>query len=262
MMKFQTSLFPQRRSAFTLIELLVVIAIIAILAAILFPVFARARENARRASCQSNMKQIGLGILQYIQDYDEKFMFGEGLRYPIQGNINSSWDLQIQPYTKSMQVLVCPSDTYSAVYGTLGTYGTNLRRSYSMPTYLFPNDTPKYGEPGPDGKLGLNLAAVSQPALTLMAGERRGCGDGTKPDTWFYCSTFEGTGQVAAAGAFDVQGGPAGTEGVHLGTDNFLYTDGHVKAVRMKKDGTQPFNGHSGNYTNGSWVDRSYFLPQ
>ena len=72
-----TSLSPQtlhrRTTAFTLIELLVVIAIIAILAAILFPVFARARENARRSSCQSNLKQIALGIKQYTQDYDEKF---------------------------------------------------------------------------------------------------------------------------------------------------------------------------------------------
>ena len=60
------------KSGFTLIELLVVIAIIAILAAMLFPVFARARENARRSSCQSNLKQIGLGLLQYSQDYDER----------------------------------------------------------------------------------------------------------------------------------------------------------------------------------------------
>jgi prepilin-type N-terminal cleavage/methylation domain-containing protein len=64
---------PSQRLGFTLIELLVVIAIIAILAAILFPVFGRARENARRSSCQSNLKQIGLGILQYNQDFDERF---------------------------------------------------------------------------------------------------------------------------------------------------------------------------------------------
>src|SRR5687767_6194063 len=70
---------PFRKSGFTLIELLVVIAIIAILAAILFPVFARARENARRASCQSNLKQVGLGFVQYTQDYDERYpMLFEG----------------------------------------------------------------------------------------------------------------------------------------------------------------------------------------
>ena len=82
---------------FTLIELLVVIAIIAILAAILFPVFARARENARRSSCQSNMKNIALGFKQYLQDYDEK--------YPAK----DSWTTAIFTYTKSDQVLRCPS---------------------------------------------------------------------------------------------------------------------------------------------------------
>src|SRR5437763_14432141 len=79
-------------SGFTLIELLVVIAIIAILAAILFPVFARARENARRASCQSNQKQLGLGFLQYAQDYDERLPF------------HQNWAPQIYPYVKSTQI--------------------------------------------------------------------------------------------------------------------------------------------------------------
>src|SRR4028119_299121 len=83
---------------FTLIELLVVIGIIAILAAILFPVFARARENARRSSCQSNLKQIGLGMLQYAQDYDEKFM---PFRDPNNANSPFVWPNIIQPYTKS-----------------------------------------------------------------------------------------------------------------------------------------------------------------
>src|ERR1044072_2109069 len=98
------------RKAFTLIELLVVIAIIAILASILFPVFARARENARRSSCMSNLKQIGLGFMQYTQDYDERMPPGP-TTYAFAGNVPSTWDLVIQPYIKSMQLLTCPSDT-------------------------------------------------------------------------------------------------------------------------------------------------------
>jgi prepilin-type N-terminal cleavage/methylation domain-containing protein/prepilin-type processing-associated H-X9-DG protein len=94
--------FPARR-AFTLIELLVVIAIIAILASILFPVFGRARENARRSSCQSNLKQIGLVVAQYTQDYDERFM-------PL-SNAPMRLPFRLAPYMKSAQLWKCPSST-------------------------------------------------------------------------------------------------------------------------------------------------------
>ena len=100
---------PPRRAAFTLVELLVVIAIIAILAAILFPVFARARENARRSSCQSNLKQLGLGALQYVQDYDERFPLGVTPTDSTFTDFTFALDL-IQPYVKNKQVAICPSD--------------------------------------------------------------------------------------------------------------------------------------------------------
>lgn len=97
-----------KRSGFTLIELLVVIAIIAILAAILFPVFARARENARRTSCQSNLKQIGLALAQYEQDYDEHTPV-------VDENSGYTWFQPLQPYIKNERVFRCPSLSESPV---------------------------------------------------------------------------------------------------------------------------------------------------
>jgi prepilin-type N-terminal cleavage/methylation domain-containing protein/prepilin-type processing-associated H-X9-DG protein len=116
------------RRGFTLIELLVVIAIIAILAAILFPVFARAREKARQTSCLSNIKQIGLGSLMYCQDYDEMF-FGhiQGTRntfYPPAG-IFLNWAQQVYPYVKNEGLFVCPSNPASGFV-----YNPQVRDSY------------------------------------------------------------------------------------------------------------------------------------
>ncbi|BCM88399.1 hypothetical protein IAD21_00230 [Abditibacteriota bacterium] len=109
------------RRGFTLIELLVVIAIIAILAAILFPVFARARESARRTSCVSNVKQLGVGMQMYVQDFDNSFPPrlpdpAAGSPYPCKPcrtdmGTSTTWINLAQPYVKSQQLFVCPSDT-------------------------------------------------------------------------------------------------------------------------------------------------------
>jgi len=118
-----------RIKAFTLIELLVVIAIIAILAAILFPVFAQAREKARQTSCISNMKQILLACAMYTQDYDEKLV-PSWLPYPNQPDSSQTiWTIFIQPYIKNKQALLCPSslsgwgDYWPDTTG--GSYGIN-----------------------------------------------------------------------------------------------------------------------------------------
>ncbi len=118
--------YKNRTKGFTLIELLVVIAIIAILAAILFPVFARARENARRTSCLSNVKQIGLGAMMYVQDYDETYPRNSQCK--MTGCVSAAgtldyWDEIILPYTKSTQVFLCPSS--SSTIPRTANYGVN-----------------------------------------------------------------------------------------------------------------------------------------
>jgi prepilin-type N-terminal cleavage/methylation domain-containing protein/prepilin-type processing-associated H-X9-DG protein len=142
-----------KRKAFTLIELLVVIAIIAILAAILFPVFARARENARRTSCLSNLKQIGLGIMQYVQDYDDTYPSTQ--RYTNEGvNTNTTfWYWDIDPYVKSWQTYICPSSSQgygpadasypvsNPSYVRAGNYGANqlVMRVYNATSQPYVN---------------------------------------------------------------------------------------------------------------------------
>ena len=140
-----------RRTAFTLVEILVVVAILAILAAVLFPVFGRARENARRSSCLSNMRQIGLGIAQYTQDFDERLPFSTGTTPdPLSGR----WPNKIASYVKNTQVFVCPSYTEHRLpanflaftaggwNGSSSTYGINENLSeYRNPGPLSPGDS-------------------------------------------------------------------------------------------------------------------------
>ena len=118
-----------KRSGFTLIELLVVIAIIAILAAILFPVFARAREKARQASCSSNLKQIALALLMYAQDYDER-MSPECQQpnpgWPLRPQDQYCWRCNMAPYIKNNQIFGCPSDNRGGAWNDSG-YAYNCR---------------------------------------------------------------------------------------------------------------------------------------
>ena len=221
-----------RLRAFTLIELLVVIAIIAILAAILFPVFARARENARRASCQSNLKQIGVGIMQYTQDYDEKFPMSRCDKGPVffgtfQNN-SLPWHMAIQPYVKSYQLFKCPSNTRtdSVDWSNVGN-GDLVGRSYKA------NGTgdavqfkAKWGGVQPmnnfDAGGGVSLARIKSSAQLILVGES---GSNSNGDPEYY--------RPDDAGCFGFQN--------HLGMTNYLFADGHVKSMKPTATGT-PLN--------------------
>jgi prepilin-type N-terminal cleavage/methylation domain-containing protein len=203
-----------RAKGFTLIELLVVIAIIAILAAILFPVFARARENARRSSCQSNLKQVGLGIVQYIQDYDEKFPITNGAA----ADGSTGVFVNLQPYLKSTQVLQCPSEPNPPSSATLP--GQPGYTDYGYNRYLGYDTTNSV-------ERGLALSALTQSSLTVLAVDSAN-GYGTNWHTG--CSANAAT-CTAALAIFD-GGQYQGSTQRHLETQNYLLTDGHVKAYR------------------------------
>ena len=255
------------RSAFTLIELLVVIAIIAILAAILFPVFARARENARRSSCQSNLKQIGLGIMQYAQDYDEKYPYG------LNSNFQQGWATQTQPYLKSIQVFRCPSDSNdttpaynSGFYGSAISYAANSWVNYRN------NANRNVGVLGyAQGWVSDNttsLAVIGRPSETIMATEKMNAdvmrqtasssNQRANFSFWGPSSLFTNQNYMDADyGAQEIPNGtlapstypagwPNGANGAvstpHLDTANFLFVDGHVKALRPASTNPDPTN--------------------
>jgi prepilin-type N-terminal cleavage/methylation domain-containing protein/prepilin-type processing-associated H-X9-DG protein len=154
-----------RRRGFTLIELLVVIAIIAILAAILFPVFAQAREAARKASCQSNLKQISLALSMYTQDYDEMLASANINPVGLPDGRAFTWDWVVQPYVKNSGIFKCPSSSAVANPGDWPlTYGMNYRLPQFSPTQL-DDAAPLWGANS------ISLAGLKAPADTAWVAD-------------------------------------------------------------------------------------------
>ena len=251
---------PKQRpcSGFTLIELLVVIAIIAILAAILFPVFAQAREKARQSACLSNLKQINVALLMYAQDNDET-MCGDIHLPPINGGMDNtfSFDRQLAPYIKNDAVYACPSDTIPRYNSDVwdGFYkGKLLKRSYSITNILQTVEGAARGEK-PDknsGVIGRSLAQIAQPAETVAFAEAWG--------TWTMDDKTIGNDSVLASGsgstlldcdAWKLPGRPKPSSAAgdnfaacsdftaadhtppkgHSGQGNYALADGHVKSL-------------------------------
>ena len=255
--------------AFTLIELLVVIAIIAILAAILFPVFAKVREKARQVSCLSNMKQLALASTQYNQDWDEKYVSGVN-RY----GKGAGWAGQMYPYIKSTGVFKCPDDS-SGLPGTPSSYGLNSQFS-------------PYNGAG-TGSNGATLSALSAPASTVLlfevvnsgyyditipenttskagwasdltvanyGGSPAGYGLGYQYDWSGFNTAFgadnSGSNVKYATGYLrnsvqNQNGNFTGPEGRHNGGANYVLADGHAKFLRGSSVSAGYENGTAGD---------------
>jgi prepilin-type N-terminal cleavage/methylation domain-containing protein/prepilin-type processing-associated H-X9-DG protein len=149
----------RKPAGFTLIELLVVIAIIAILAAILFPVFAQAREKARSISCLSNMKQLGMAQYMYLQDYDERFVIW---RYFLANGQKQTWVEILQPYAKNRQIWRCPSDELWSEGNPGAVNQTPSQNSYWLNAHIFRWSGLR---PGLDS---VTLAEIPFPATTIV----------------------------------------------------------------------------------------------
>ena len=248
MLNHSKTIVSRTRSAFTLIELLVVIAIIAILAAILFPVFARARENARRSSCQSNMKQIGLGIAQYLQDYDSVYPLvfedrnGSGGVTP--GSGEPGWAVLLQPYVKSYQVFRCPSDSSNSI-GTMadpgGLPGNGFSYAYNR-MLAFDVDPANVNLTIPAV---VNEAALTYVSNTISVFENNGKVSTSGASGGGAC-TGGGIPTAAGPGCLRVDAGVGtGVAQRHLEGSNFAFCDGHVKWIKGKDD-DEPWKVYNG----------------
>jgi len=207
---------------FTLIELLVVIAIIAILAAILFPVFAKAREKAKNSSCQNNLKQLATGVLMYVQDYDEMFpIFGpQWGQNPDPPGSGVSWWQGIFPYVKNEQLYVCPR------YRVTGPW-TYWGRTFPCYVYYGMNPNLHVGVPL-GGMGGVHLAKLRQPAMCMMLADS--CH--AMGADWRFVWPLAPGGYPTKCNVARAEQREAFTP--HMGGSNFAFADGHVKWLRDK----------------------------
>jgi prepilin-type N-terminal cleavage/methylation domain-containing protein/prepilin-type processing-associated H-X9-DG protein len=221
-----------KHRAFTLIELLVVVGIICLLAAILFPVFARARESARRAACQSNLKQIGLAVAQYVQDYDEMLPISDGTD-SFNGESHGGlftvvWDYAntsspsvfslLQPYTKSWQVFTCPSAPSASYvyYKPKGNSNTNYSVNGILTFRAKTSATP--------ASMGRKVVDIATPSTIIYIQE----GSSRQNSCGFAPQIYNGNNQQ-----YDYwhlySNGTENYSNIHFNGGNLLYADGHVK---------------------------------
>jgi len=236
----------QASRAFTLIELLVVIAIIAILAAILFPVFAQAREKARTASSGSNARQLGLAMLMYVQDYDERYAMGGWRPNTVNGTNDGTWDWQntTAPYIKNKGLYLCPSSTDLDEDPSCITCGAWNRNVVS---YLYNNQLGRNRQP-------VKLSAVNFPSETwmLLDGHSDWGGNngidwmGRKGTNWMIEDSTFGNDASLVCGWLSWQGFTWGLPR-HNGGANICYSDGHVKYKLVAPPGTSNDNVPAGN---------------